>query len=331
VGFRRVRVLARVVAAVFAVSTLAPRFAVADPTATDKDTARGLMDQADQLYEQKDYKAALKAYQDADAIMHVPTTGIEVAKTQEAMGLLVEASATARAIESSPSKPGEPAPFAEARTAAKALADRLAPRIPALQIQVEGLAEGVTPRVEVDGEALAPAALAAPAKVNPGTHVVVAIVQGYEDARQEVSVKERDVMTVTLTMRAGVSSPEKVQQHPKVSPLVLGVFGASAGAIVIGSITGIASLAETSNVKSHCNGTVCPTTMQGDISTAKGLAVASDFFFIVGAVGAGAGLALYLTAKPDTASPKSANKSTNAAASVRVLVGPSAFQVAGTF
>src|SRR5262249_44553309 len=52
------------------------------PSAADRETARKLLDDGDAAFEKKDYDGALKAYAAAHAIMHVPTTGIEVAKAQ---------------------------------------------------------------------------------------------------------------------------------------------------------------------------------------------------------------------------------------------------------
>src|SRR5947199_818929 len=57
----------------------------------DRASARHLMDEGDSWVEKKRLDRALEAYEGADALMHVPTTGIEVAKTLAALGRLVEA------------------------------------------------------------------------------------------------------------------------------------------------------------------------------------------------------------------------------------------------
>src|SRR4051794_38028802 len=84
--------LARVaIAGALAAALSAPRDAQADPTPAEKETARALLDEGDREVEKKHYEAALKAFLAADAIMNVPTTGIELAKTQVLLGQLVEA------------------------------------------------------------------------------------------------------------------------------------------------------------------------------------------------------------------------------------------------
>jgi len=68
---------------------LASAVAAAEPSPADKETARGLMAEGRSGRDKGDLKGALKAFAAADSIMHVPTTGVEVARTQAALGQLV--------------------------------------------------------------------------------------------------------------------------------------------------------------------------------------------------------------------------------------------------
>ncbi|MEO7109611.1 MAG: hypothetical protein ABI183_04150, partial [Polyangiaceae bacterium] len=97
------------------------------PTAADKDTARALMAQGADLRDKNDLKGALQSFQAADAIMHVPSTSLEVAKTAAALGQLVEARDAALAAARYPVNPGEPKPFVNARKEAQSLGDELEP------------------------------------------------------------------------------------------------------------------------------------------------------------------------------------------------------------
>src|SRR5260221_13091450 len=109
---------------------IAPAVAWADPTAADRETARGLMKQGTAARDAGHLDEALKNFEAADAIMRVPTTAYEVAKTRAALGKLIEARDGALSIARSSAQPNEPAPFAEARTAAQKLSDDLEGRIP---------------------------------------------------------------------------------------------------------------------------------------------------------------------------------------------------------
>ena len=84
------------------------------------------MDEGRSLREHKDMRAALDWFQRADEIMHVPTTAYEVARTQAAMGLTVEALDTIARILHTPVGPHEPGPFgrAQERASARGLSDR---------------------------------------------------------------------------------------------------------------------------------------------------------------------------------------------------------------
>jgi predicted negative regulator of RcsB-dependent stress response len=73
---------------------LVPARALADEPALserDRNVARESVYQGDDLVKRGDTRGALEAYRRANAIMKVPTTGIEVARTSLRLGLLVEA------------------------------------------------------------------------------------------------------------------------------------------------------------------------------------------------------------------------------------------------
>ena len=91
----------------------------AEPTAAEKVTARGMMDEGHARRDAGDHKAALAQFQGADAIMHVPTTGLEVAREQVALGQLVEARDTLQRVIRTPATGDEPEAFRTARTDAR--------------------------------------------------------------------------------------------------------------------------------------------------------------------------------------------------------------------
>jgi len=123
--------LRRLCTLTFFASTLVVTMATtasADPSLSDRETARSLMDDGDAKRDKADFKAALKSYEAADAIMHVPTTGLEVARAQAQLGMLLEARETLGRVNRLPPKPGEPAPFTAARKTAEALTAELGAR-----------------------------------------------------------------------------------------------------------------------------------------------------------------------------------------------------------
>jgi hypothetical protein len=286
--------------------------ASAEPTAPDRETARGLMTDGRTARDKGDLKAALKAFLGADAIMHVPTTGLEVAKAQAALGLLVEARETALRVTRIGDKPNDPAPFKQARDAASAMNDDLGARIPSLTVTVKNVPEGATAEVTIDDAPIPAEGLGQARKLNPGHHVVVAKAGG-ADAKQEIDLAEKDQkqLTVELPAAAAVVSTTggaatAIETPPEAEPshksggskvLMFGGFGLAGAGVIAGSITGILSMSKTSTIKGSgfCSGTVCGPQENSDISSAKSMATISTVAFIAAGAGAVLGVVGLLT------------------------------------
>ncbi len=296
-GSERVRVACRLTVAVAIACSFSASVAYAAPSAADRETARALMDEGRAAEQKKDYKGALAAYKGADAIMHVPTTGIAVAKMHEKLGQLVEARDAALAVTRIPVEPKEPAVVAEGRKQADELASALAPRIPTWKIEVK-IPAGFTPEVKVDDANVPYDALIAPRRLNPGHHVVIAKAANVE-RKAEVDLAEKDAKSVTLEFPADLKMPVVVAKPAEgpgaapakptktlISPLVwIGLGVAGAGAIV-GGITGAISLSSVSTAKEGCRNGLCPPATHGDLDSAQTTATISNIGFIVAGVGA---------------------------------------------
>jgi hypothetical protein len=85
-------------------TTTAGALHASEPTASEKETARGLMDEGHAKDDRGDHAGALESFRAADALMHVPTTGLEVGRQQVALKLLVAACRWSRASRP-PSRP----------------------------------------------------------------------------------------------------------------------------------------------------------------------------------------------------------------------------------
>ncbi len=301
-------------AAGFAVWVASGAALAGEPTAADREMARSLMDEGKTRLAHGDAEGALKAYKGADAIMHVPTTGIAVARTQASMGLLVDAYDTAFRVARIPVAAREPKVFAEARSAAEELDQQLLPRIPTLKIELKGPGASASPEVAIDGDRVPADALLVPRKVNPGHHVVAAKVGG-EEKRAEVDVVERDTKTVTLELPAPATAaapppasagssatppPAPVVAPPpapgrdtsprepkrSVSPLVWVGAGLGVAGLAVGSVAGGMSISRAGRLSSGCQNYQCPPAAYGDLDAARTWATVST----IGFAAAGAGV-----------------------------------------
>jgi len=302
--------MASLLAAALGISAVAS----AEPTAADRETARGLMTEARTAREKGDTKAALKAFLGADAIMHVPTTGLEVAKAQMALGLLVEARETALRVTRIAEKPGDPPPFKQARDAAAAMNDDLGSRIPSLTVTVKNVPDGATAAVTIDDDPIPAEGLGQARKLDPGHHVVVAKAGGV-DAKQEIDLAEKDQKQLTVELPAApagavvattgggaatVDTPpdaEPTQKSGGSKVLMFGGFGLAGAGVIVGSITGVLSMSKTNSIKSspYCSGNSCGPQENSDISSAKSMATLSTVSFIVAGAGAVLGVVGLLT------------------------------------
>jgi hypothetical protein len=322
---------------------LVARGALAEPTAAEKETARAMMDEGHARRDAGDHKGALAQFQGADAIMHVPTTGVEVARELAALGLLAEARDALQRVIRTPTADDEPEAFRAARRSAEQFDDELVKRIPALRITVRGAAPGAVPQVAVDGVQVPSPALVAPFKVNPGHHVVTAAEPG-ATARQEVDVTDGQTAAVTVTLPepratedapnprsasagAGDSSPS-----PMVPLLRWGGFGLAIVGVGVGSFTGAMSISTTSSASKGCVNDRCPPSTWSDIDAARATATVSTIAFAAAGVGAVLGVLSFVVGGPSA--PANATAAAGAAGAgprVSPWIGPDGAGVSGAF
>jgi hypothetical protein len=338
---RRSSLAARLAAVALVLASVAgtgASFAQTPPSAADKETARALMNTGDDRFEARDFAGALTAYQGADAIMHLPMTGAAAARAQAALGLLLEARDTALQVTRLPEQPGENPKYAEARAEARALADTLETRLPALDLRPSSSPPGLV--ISIDDAPLPPAALALPRKVNPGKHVVSARAPGFATARVEITVAERATLLVPLRLvpeahptppaatTTTVTPPLPVAPPPQrsMSTLVYIGFGIGGASLLAAAVTGGLSLAKTSNLAAECDATRrCPTGSAGagDLAAATTLANISNVTLAVGVAGVATGIVGIVLSRGDRhPAPKAA---------IAPVIGPGTLGLAGVF
>jgi hypothetical protein len=282
----------RAVAYCIALSLMAgPIFAQTDE---ERDQARQLMDQGDELAEKKMHIEALGAYQKAHAIMNVPTTGIEVVRMLLSLGRLIEAKKVCRSVVALPVQPDEPTAFAEARTDASTLATELDARIPHLRVILPP-----SSRLYIDGAEVTGVRPGEPVAIDPGTHVVEARAPS-KSVTKSVRVDEREQKTVdfSLPKPKPVAVPAR-QAPPRDEPRssttksgpsttrILGWTGIGVGGagILFGAITGGLAIDKRSELDDGgCVDGSCPRGRASDVDSYNRLRTFSSLGLIGGAV-----------------------------------------------
>jgi hypothetical protein len=276
------------------------------------------MQEARTLRDKGDMAGALRRFQAADSIMHVPTTGFEVARAQVAMGLLVEARDTIAGIRKTTAKANEPPQFKDARVNADKLEMSLEGRVPAITIVVQGTADGDTLTVTVDDVALSAEVVGLPRRVDPGHHVIVAKTE-HGEGKQEIDVTEGQQKEVQVTLVATAPPPEAAKTAPPgpsvdetpPSPTTshgptaltwVGVALAGTG-VAVGTVAGVISLSKKSALQSQCLDGVCGPSSYGTLDAANSTATISTVAFVAAGVGAGVALVTLIPGHSSVSAP----------------------------
>jgi hypothetical protein len=245
----------------------------------EKADARAWMAEGRTQRTQHDYEGALKSFKAADGLMHVPTTGLEVARTLEAMGRLVEARTTVRRVLSIPVTPNDPPPFQDAIAAASSLYVELEQRIPTVTFVLPSAAQG-TPTVWVDGQPVPSSELGSPLHLDPGTHQIAAHL-GQFDAAQSIELHERDRQPVVFKTSASTSKSNAATARGATPWRTVAYvsFGTSAAGLVLGTVTGALALSTKQTAEAGCADGRCPPSTWESIDRAHTYATISTIGF----------------------------------------------------
>jgi hypothetical protein len=262
------------------------------------------MDRGDERIEHGQTEEALRLYLGAHEIMHVPTTGIEVARTYARLGKLVEARDAALEVLRIPVAPEERDPFRVARRAAEELARKLAREIPELMVQIAPPEAAGSATLRIDGRSIPRAAASLPHALDPADHVVEVAARGFKVAERRVALAIGEHKSVLITLeatpqrgaavgrRAEGRAPATIPpDRPKPMdrgrlhwPFWVGIDLGAAG-LAVGAVAGIVSLNRYDSAKRHCTGNHCTPEAKPDRDASLVAANVSNVGFGLGAVG----------------------------------------------
>jgi hypothetical protein len=324
---------------------LAPAQAFAQSD-NDRATARELGLDGETALGAKDWKRAEDDFHRADALFHAPTLSLGLARAQAAQGKFVEAWENYHRVvlENVTSSPG----FAKALADATSEIGAIEGRRSRVTVNVTG---ADAPKVTIDDVPVRVEALGVVRFINPGTHLVKAVADGYLPATQSLTIAEGGTQTVSLALQkdpnatAG-AAPLNAPPPVAVVPLSGGVeqptgssgssvnrtlgfvaLGVGGVGLIEGIITGVLAIGKHSALENDgCANKICPNSANSDLSSYHTLGALSTTGFIVAGVGLAGGLVLVLTA------PKSTPAASPAAGlSVTPYIGLGTAGATGTF
>jgi hypothetical protein len=333
----RPRILAACVLATALLAPVAARASGVDPdaaTPVQREQAQARFGRARQLFVEKKFKDALGEFQGSHDIVASPNARLYIAHCHRELGELVAAYEEfgRAATEAREHATGDPR-YTKTAESAERERDALAPKLGFLTLTVVN----ATPetKLTVAGEEIKSAAWAEAAPVRPGTTELVAETPGRPPAHQSVTVAAGEKKHIDID--AGTAPPPPAPA-PAIAPPPppegnprQGLRSASfvaAGVGVAGLATfavfGLMAKSTYDTLASECHGP-CTTDHGDQVSSGKTQQTVANIGLVVGAVGAAAGVTLFVLGRP----PK-AEKSPEAP-SAALSAGPGWLGVRGSF
>jgi hypothetical protein len=280
-----------------AVLLSSPSTSRAEVDPVTREIARTYMAKGKAQRKQNDLKGALEQFRSAHQIMHVPTTGFEVARTQAMLGMLVEALDTLAQIAQIPQAPNENEAFRTARSAAGDLDKELKDRAPSAIFSFVGLGPGVTPKVSVDSVPVPASSFGTSYRLNPGQHTISVKTDDAEDKRL-LTFGEGEAKRIEFDLSRGRDAAARGLGQPARADVAMndvdviparstphGVY-VLAGVAGLGVGTGVVLVLLGNRRKSDLESTCSPYCSDESVDKARRLYTAANISFGIGAASA---------------------------------------------
>jgi hypothetical protein len=296
----------------------------AEPTASERASARSLAQDAYTALTAKDYAVAEDRFRRADELVHAPTLVLDRARALVGLGRFGDAYTAFQAViaEEVPAK--SPAVWKKAKTAAEKEIEAIKPRVAWLTIRVTGPSE---PRVELDGQLLPESSLGQRLPTNPGERVIALSAEGFiskqvkqplaEGAEVELALellpepKPAPVVVVAPPPAPDPAKQEVERRGQRNRTLSYVAFGVSGVGLAVGTATGILWLNARSDIKASCGSLSCEASTDAEESRYKEqeqryntFGTLSAIGFAVGVAGAATGITLILLEPKSNADEK---------------------------
>lgn len=299
---------------------LAPVSALADEAA-DIAAARAFGTEGVVLAEQGKCAQAIDKLTRAEKLHHAPTTAVRLAECEIEVGKLVAGTERLQRLLRDPVPARPPAAFVNAMARAERVLAAAAPRIPMLHITVKAPPDTKF-TLSVDGEPISEVFLDNDRPTDPGPHSIEVSAPGHLADSASVTLKERDVEKVQLTLAvdpAAKKEPEPTQTTSRTEPAPAAavsqtsppaeagvgsgqrtvawvVGGVGLAGVAVGAVAGVKAMGDAATLKQNCPDKVCAPDQAATLTSAKTWSTVSTVGFIAGGVGLGAALVLWLTA-----------------------------------
>jgi hypothetical protein len=298
--------------------------------------ARALFDEGRALMKEKKYAKACAKFEASQKLGAKASTALNLGVCYDKQGKF----ATAWSTFGTAATLAKREEHAEREKFAREQQQAMEAKMARLTIELGTSVEGI--QVALDGKPVIKAMYGTALPIDPGTHELSATAPGKKPWSKsfEVPAEKADI-TETIPMMEDdetalapdpqpavpVPSPVPSPQPPPdtssssgVSPLVYVGFSIGGVGLLVGAITGIVTLAQTSAIKDECNEDVCPASEGENIDDAELVANISNVSFAVAGVGAVLGVVGLFVGGDDSESAR-----------IQPILGPGFVGVRGAF
>jgi hypothetical protein len=223
--------------------------------------ARAVALQGVQAFNESRWKDSVDLFTRAESLVHSPIHLLYMARAHEKLGQLVQAYEAYRKIVREKLPADASAAMRNAQTDAQKELPQLEPRLPYVNVVVEGGPPGAAVNVTMDGVAVPPALVGVSRPADPGEHKFQATAEGLQSDVVTLMLKEGSKESIVLKL-------QPVAGQTPSGPVADPGAGSAGGQVTLGPAA---------------------TPSEDGMSKAKKLRIGSYVAFGVGAVGVGAG------------------------------------------
>jgi hypothetical protein len=270
--------------------------------------------------------AALNKYKEVAQVKMTAQVSFNIAECEERLGKLVQALGNYRLAVNTA---GEEKNLAKLVREAGSRVEDIEARMPRLTITRSKGAEAAV--IQVDGTEIGQIQLGVPISVDPGSHVIIAKLEGKEYVHENVKLAEKEQKTFEVKLDLPKPKLEKapVAEEPVEPPppppksRVPGAVVTAVGGVAL--ITGLAAIGvragAASTLAGICNDkNQCPDTQAARDAASKGKTFTglSEIMVPLGVAGAAVGIYLLATSGPQKAKPTDKDAPADKAAAVKL-------------
>lgn len=305
-------------------------------TPVQREQAQAKFAKGKELFGQKKYDAALAEFRGSLDIVTSPNTRLYVARALREMGKTVEAYVEFGRceIEAKELAPQDPR-YTKTAEAAAAERKELEPKLAFVTVAINGATDATT--LKIAGEEVKKAGWNEPAPIVPGSAEIVVETPGKPTVKRMVTLgagERTEVKVDASTGEAVGGTPVEAAPTPPPAPekpadtgggdyrtyaYVAGGVGA-AGLLTFG-IFGAMAASKYSSLKDECGAGPCPEAKRSDVEAGQTRQTIANIGLIVGIIGVGAGVTLFVLSKPSKPSE----------GTTQAVIGPSYVGLQGSF